>query len=107
MMRLAIAGVLSASTLATSAHGADPAVEGKALLDMHCSRCHAIGADGDSPHRRAPPFRAVMKIYPAAALEEALGEGLVTGHPDMPEFVFPPGEVGAIISYLRSLEALP
>ena len=53
-----------------------------------------------------PPFRVVMRSYPASSLTEALGEGLVTGHPDMPEFKFAPGDVGAIIDYLETLEGL-
>ena len=48
-----------------------------------------------------------MKVYGANSLEEALGEGLVTGHADMPEFVFPPEQVGAIVAYLHSLEMAP
>ena len=48
-----------------------------------------------------------MKIYGADSQEEALGEGLITGHPDMPEFVFPPEQVGAIVAYLHTLEAKP
>jgi cytochrome c len=47
-----------------------------------------------------------MKSYAADSLSEALAEGLVTGHPDMPEFVFPPEDVGAIVSYLQTLEGL-
>jgi cytochrome c len=86
---------------------ADPAVtRGFELLKANCSSCHAIGMDGDSPHKEAPPFRVVMKSYAADSLSEALAEGLVTGHPDMPEFVFPPEDVGAIVSYLQTLEGL-
>ncbi len=83
---------------------ADSVSRGRSLLQDNCSRCHAIGAEGQSPHDKAPPFRAVMKIYRASSLSEALGEGLVTGHPDMPEFRFPPEDVGAIIDYLHTLE---
>jgi cytochrome c len=83
---------------------ADSVARGRLLLQQNCSRCHAIGEQGDSPHHQAPPFRRVMKIYGASSLSEALGEGLVTGHPDMPEFKFPPEDVGAIVDYLRTLE---
>jgi hypothetical protein len=38
------------------------------------------------------------------ALEEALGEGILSGHPDMPEFRFDADEVGAIIVYLQSIQ---
>ena len=42
--------------------------------------------------------------YPLDSLEEALGEGILSGHPDMPEFVFEPRDVGAIIRYLKSIQ---
>ena len=77
---------------------------GEALLAKNCSMCHAIGRFGRSPHRQAPPFRALSKRYPIESLSEALGEGLFTGHPDMPEFVFAPRDVGAILSYLQSIQ---
>lgn len=83
------------------------AAEGKALLDANCSRCHATGQTGSSPFVKAPPFRNVMRIYGADSLQEALAEGLITGHPAMPEFVFPPDQVGAIITYLHTLEDQP
>jgi cytochrome c len=37
-------------------------------------------------------------------LEEALAEGISTGHPTMPEFRFDPGQVSDFISFLKSLE---
>lgn len=77
---------------------------GERLLSRHCSMCHAIGRSGSSPHRQAPAFRTLSKRYPIDSLSEALGEGLSTGHPDMPEFVFAPRDVGAILSYLQSIQ---
>ena len=97
---LLLAFMLSASP----SFAAGEAEDGRALLEANCSRCHAIGTEGDSPHDEAPPFREVMKIYGADSLEEALAEGLVTGHPDMPEFVFSAQQTDAIITYLRTLE---
>jgi mono/diheme cytochrome c family protein len=38
-------------------------------------------------------------------LEEALAEGIVTAHPDMPEFVFSAEEASDIVAYLESLPA--
>lgn len=78
--------------------------KGQALLQANCARCHAIGADDTSTHKDAPPFRAVVTRYPPDNLAEALAEGLVSGHPDMPEFVFEPDEVVAITTYLESLK---
>jgi mono/diheme cytochrome c family protein len=93
---------LSASVQAET----DPATaEGQAILEKNCSRCHAIGVTGDSPHAQAPPFRNVVKRYPVEDLEESLAEGIVSGHPDMPEFTFGPEQIGAIISYLNDLKA--
>ena len=74
------------------------------LLDANCSRCHAIGHTGASPHAAAPPFRTLSRKYPVERLAEALAEGLFVGHPDMPEFVFEPEDVGAIIDYLNAIQ---
>jgi hypothetical protein len=52
----------------------------------------------------APPFRTLHERYPVESLEEALGEGITTGHPSMPEFRLDPGQVGDFISFLKSLE---
>jgi mono/diheme cytochrome c family protein len=78
--------------------------KGRSLLEANCSRCHAIGADDESKHKEAPPFRVVVTRHPPDNLAEALAEGLISGHPDMPEFVFEPDEVEAITSYLGSLK---
>jgi cytochrome c len=51
----------------------------------------------------APPFRDLPKRYPVDHLAEALAEGIVTGHPAMPEFTFTPREIEALLSYLSSL----
>lgn len=77
---------------------------GEVLLARNCSGCHSIGRSGTSPHREAPPFRTLSRRYPIEALEEALGEGLSSGHPDMPDFVFPPQQINGIVAYLRSIQ---
>jgi cytochrome c len=77
---------------------------GLVIVRTNCSRCHAVGKMGDSPLPIAPPFRALHKRYPVDDLQEPLAEGIVTGHPTMPEFRFDPGQVGDIIAYLKSLE---
>ncbi|HVX36890.1 MAG TPA: cytochrome c [Hyphomicrobium sp.] len=102
-----VALAVSASCLSASvrAETEPAAADGQAILEKNCARCHAIGATGDSPHPQAPPFREVVKRYPVEDLEESLAEGIVSGHPDMPEFTFKPEEIGAIISYLNDLKA--
>ena len=54
--------------------------------------------------RAAPPFRTLHKRYPVETLEDALAEGMSTGHPRMPEFRLDPDQVGDFISFLKSLE---
>ena len=76
---------------------------GLAFAQANCSRCHAIGRSGASPFAPAPPFRTLHLRYPIEDLEEPLAEGIVTGHPAMPEFQLDPGQVGDIIAYLKSL----
>jgi cytochrome c len=77
---------------------------GSTLLARNCSRCHAIGATGNSPHREAPAFRTLGQRYPIETLAEPLAEGLSTGHPDMPEFIFEIQDVRAILAYLESIQ---
>ena len=91
-------------SLARAQDGGELERRGRTLLAANCSRCHAIDRTGNSPHREAPPFRTLGKRYPIDALAEALAEGLVTGHPDMPEFVFEIEDVGAILAYLNSIQ---
>jgi cytochrome c len=81
-----------------------PVRRGESLLTANCARCHAVGRNGASPHPDAPPFRTLSRKFKIEGLAEALAEGLSTGHPDMPEFVFEPDEVGAIIDYLQSIQ---
>jgi cytochrome c len=77
---------------------------GESLLATRCARCHATGRTGASVHSDAPPFRTLSSRYRVEELGEALAEGLSVGHPDMPEFVFDPDEVAAILAYLKSIQ---
>ena len=90
---------------AASAQTLSPAAQrGLIFVQANCSRCHAIGKLGGSPIAEAPPFRTLHTQYPVESLAEALAEGIVTGHPSMPEFRLDPGQVQDVISYLKSLE---
>jgi mono/diheme cytochrome c family protein len=92
--------------LAGPAEAADKTLvnKGEVLLRENCSRCHAIGKTGESPHPPAPPFRTLSRKYPVEDLAESLAEGIVSGHPDMPIFMFSPTDVEAIIQYLQSIQ---
>ena len=76
---------------------------GRALAQKHCARCHAIGGKGASPMGLAPPFRTLSQRYPIDTLAEALAEGIVTGHPAMPQFVFDPRDIDALLNYIAGL----
>ena len=78
--------------------------QGKRLALTYCARCHAIDKVSPSPLTIAPPFRTLHERYPVETLEEALAEGIVTGHPSMPEFRFDADQVGDFIAYLKTLE---
>lgn len=80
------------------------AAAGQQLAETHCSSCHAIGAEGVSPHQLAPPFRTLSRAYPISSLEEAFAEGTLVGHPDMPEFRLEPDEVDALIAYIHTVQ---
>jgi len=82
---------------------------GRAIARENCARCHAIGMNDTSAHQKAPPFRDVVERYPSEDLAEALAEGIVSGHPDMPVFIFQPPQIEGFIAYLDSLylEGLP
>ena len=94
-------GVLGNATLCSAASNA---TAGKAFAQANCSHCHSIDKFTPSSLAIAPPFRTLHLRYPVETLEEALGEGLSTGHPSMPEFRLDPGQVGDFISFLKSLE---
>ena len=104
MARGASVGLLVAAAGTAAAEDLSRLAAGQQLLEQNCARCHAVARSGNSPHPQAPPFRTLSARYPVAHLQEALVEGLSTGHPDMPEFIFTPDRVAAIIAYLTSIQ---
>lgn len=98
----ALAALLLGSVLPALADGVTE--HGKALVEVNCARCHAVGKTDKSSHPDAPAFRTLSKRYPITDLEEALAEGISTGHPDMPEWIASPEQVEAIIAYISSLQ---
>ena len=102
---VAAALILIVSYSARSETALSPeARRGLAIVRANCARCHAVEKVGSSPLKAAPPFRTLHSRYPIESLEESLAEGIVTGHPAMPEFKFDPDQVSDVIAYLKSLE---
>lgn len=83
--------------------GADPVVDGEALVRQSCASCHAVTQEDASPNPRAIPFRFLGRLYPIEHLEEALAEGIMVSH-EMPEFVLEPEQVTALIQYLKAIQ---
>ena len=89
----------------TAAAAATPAEQrGKTFALVNCARCHSVDRVTPSPLPIAPPFRKLHERYPVEGLAEALAEGIVTGHPTMPEFRLDPDQIHDLLSYLKSLE---
>lgn len=78
--------------------------EGRRLAEINCATCHAIGPTGDSRHPTAPPFRTLSQNYPLNSLEEAFAEGILVGHPDMPDFQLESAEIDHLLAYLNSIQ---
>lgn len=97
---LAFSVIMVTQTLAAS-----PAEQrGKTFALANCARCHSIDKVTESPLKIAPPFRTLHLRYPIETLAEALAEGIVTGHPTMPQFQLDPDQIHDLLSYLKSLE---
>jgi mono/diheme cytochrome c family protein len=79
--------------------------QGRRIAEATCARCHSVDKVGDSPLPIAPRFRDLHLRYPVEDLEESLAEGIMTGHPAMPQFQFRSDQVRELIAFLKSLEA--
>ena len=103
---VAVAAALALTLLpvAAAAQSSPEVQRGVTLARTHCVRCHSIDKLSPSPLTIAPPFRDLHKRYKVENLQEALAEGIVTGHPTMPEFRFDPGQIRDFIAFLNSLK---
>lgn len=104
LIAASLAAVL-APAVALAQGGATAAIDrGRQIALRNCSLCHATGETGDSPNAMAPRFRELARRYPMDNLQEALAEGILTGHPAMPEFRFAPNQISDLIAYLKSIQ---
>jgi mono/diheme cytochrome c family protein len=101
-------GALAATFVAAAAWAApqdQPSVaRGLKIAQDNCAACHAIGPSGTSPNPLSPPFRELGRKYAIDDLQEALAEGIVTGHPAMPQFEFTPERINDLIAYLKTIQ---
>lgn len=79
--------------------------QGAAIAEAKCSICHAVGPTGDSPARANldTPFHRLHERYPIPMLVEAAATGIISGHDEMPGFVFAMDEIEALLAYIDSL----
>lgn len=77
---------------------------GSKIAEDACSPCHAIGRQGESPNPKAPLFREIGQRYDIDDLQESLAEGILTGHPDMPEILMTPEEIADFLAFLRTIQ---
>ena len=88
----------------TPLEGAELLARGEAMAETLCAQCHAVRRTGDSPHREAIKFRQISWRYPIGDLAEPLAEGIMVGHPDMPEWQFEPMDIEALLTYIESIQ---
>jgi len=77
--------------------------KGKAFVQSNCARCHAVGLNDDSHMPEAPALRTLHNRYPIDSLSEAFAEGIVTGHPEMPQFELDIQTINNMLAYIESL----
>jgi cytochrome c len=97
LLTLPLALSAGSTPAATLAHG-------EALVTRHCGGCHATARDDRSREPAAPQLRELNRRYDTEQLGEALAEGLLVGHPMMPQFRFPAEDVKSILLYLKSIQ---
>ena len=78
--------------------------DGRELILRNCATCHAVDKIGESTNPMALPFRSLHELYPVESLSEALVEGILVGHPQMPKFRYSVQETRDIIAYLKSIQ---
>jgi cytochrome c len=104
-----IGTMIAAALLSSQLFSAVPAnaanvEQGRRLASLYCAKCHAIDKVSPSPLTIAPPFRSLHERYAVETLQEALAEGIVVGHPTMPQFHFEPDQIGDFLAFLKTLE---
>ena len=107
--KLALKAALAATALLSAIEVAgaqmSPAEQrGRTFAMANCGKCHSTDKFSPSPLGLAPPLRQLHERYPIERLEEALAEGIVTGHANMPEFKLPRDQVGDLIAFLKTFE---
>lgn len=102
-MKLWACGLLMLGVAWPALAQAADATAGKALLEKHCGRCHAVEATGASRLPIAPPLRDIYRQFAPKELQAELSQGMVSRHKAMPQIEFSEEDVAAILAYLYEL----
>lgn len=113
MLRLALItaliGLAAAASAVTAAENASPQTialtqRGAALAELWCNACHITGVgQSEDPMAQSPSF---FGLSAKVANDEALfRRTLSRPHYPMRAITLSPGEIDAIIAYIRSLDA--
>ena len=103
VVRIAIACMIIWSIFQPGSVAATDVERGRALAARLCAGCHDVQAADAGRHPEAPTFRDIAASGPPEALGEAFAEGVMVGHPDMPEFTLTVDEIDGLVRYLESL----
>jgi mono/diheme cytochrome c family protein len=93
--------ILAALFLAVPAE-ADDIAAGMRLAETNCARCHALGKEGESPFKDAPPFRVIHRNYSEGELEDAFNDGIVVAHPAMPDWTMTADQARELAAFIMS-----
>ncbi|MEQ1608961.1 MAG: cytochrome c [Hyphomonadaceae bacterium] len=116
LLALCIAGCAKASApVAVPVEGAGHSVlvmnatpeqveAGARIVQLQCVSCHAVRSEDRSRNPDAPALRTLAERYPVAGLAEAFALGIMTGHPNMPDFRFSSAQINDILAYLESIQ---
>lgn len=77
---------------------------GRRIVQLQCVSCHAVRSGDRSRNPDAPALRTLAERYPVAGLAEAFAQGVMTGHPNMPDFRFSSAQIKDILAYLESIQ---
>ncbi len=105
----AVGLALLVNILSSGASAQDTAslAAGRRLAATRCGSCHAIDRNDQSPNPRSPRFRDLGAGYRLNGLRQALLDGMIVGHMDMPIVTLTKTEADDLIAYLKALQQPP
>lgn len=94
--------LIAISLIAVTPTFAQNIAKGETVAEKRCARCHAIRLGQKSKHGLAPAFPVIANRYSVWGLQEALAEGIVVGHADMPRFVLSPEDISNLLAFMNT-----